>query len=438
MWRRVKVLAFACILLSSAGLCHAAEAAAPATIPFPNAVDMALQHSGVMAVAAINQWRAHEAYQELKANYIPQLTVGSALGYSYGFPLTLEGSAPSVVNFNSLQSLFNISLQKYLKAAKIDWQATSLDVRDKRDAVILDTALTYAQLNQLSEKLATLAEAQTAAEKAQSVSQQRLQEGVDSKLDVTKSQLVAARIRLRIAESQGQVDVLRQHLASLIGVPADSIRTDPSSMPALPDVSQTDDLPARAVENSLAVKQAQQKTASATLRAEGEQKATKMPVADFASQYSYLAKFNNYDQYFQNYTANNLAVGVNIRFPFFNAVQKAKAQEAKADAMLAAKSEDSVKEKVREDTLQLQRSLRQLSAARDVAKLEWEVSQGDLDAIQGKVQIGQANVRDEQNAELDTDDKHAAYLDAEFELSRAELQLLRLTGELENWAIPAH
>jgi outer membrane protein TolC len=350
----------------------------------------------------------------------------------------LEGSAPSVVNVNSLQSLFNVSLHNYLKAAKIDWQATSLDVRDKRDAVILDTALTYAQLNQVSEKLTTLAEAQSAAEKAQSVSQQRFQEGVDSKLDVTKSQLVAARIRLRIAEAQGQVDVLRQHLASLIGVPADSIQTVPSSMPTLPDISQTADLPARAVENSLAVKQAEQKTVSAALRAEGERKATRMPVADFALQYSYLAKFNNYDSYFLNYTPNNLAVGLNVRFPIFNSVQKAKAQQAKADAMLASRSEDDVKEKVREDTLQLQRSLRQLSAARDVAKLEWEVSQGDLDGIQGKVQIGQANVRDEQNAELDADDKHAAYLDAEFELSRAVLQLLRLTGELENWAVPTH
>ncbi len=29
------------------------------------------------------------------------------------------------------------------------------------------------------------------------------------------------------------------------------------------------------------------------------------------------------------------------------------------------------------------------------------------------------------------------YLDAEFEMTRAELQLLRLTGELENWAVPA-
>ncbi len=72
-----------------------------------------------------------------------------------------------------------------------------------------------------------------------------------------------------------------------------------------------------------------------------------------------------------------------------------------------------------------------------MAKLEWEVSQGDMDAVTGRIEAGTANTRDQQNAELDTDDKHAAYLDAEFELQRAELQFLRLTGELENWAIPS-
>ena len=43
-----------------------------------------------------------------------------------------------------------------MKAAKMDWKATSQDVRDKRDAVILDTALTYAQLDQLTAKIAAL------------------------------------------------------------------------------------------------------------------------------------------------------------------------------------------------------------------------------------------------------------------------------------------
>lgn len=430
-----RLVALVVALLFLPRLCSAADPPDAVPIPFRNAVELALQHSGVMGIAAMNQWHAHQAYEEVRANWIPQLTVGSGLGYSYGFPLTIEGSAPSVVNFNSQQTVFNWTLKAYLKAARIQWKAASLDVQDKRDAVILDVALSYAQLNHLTAKISALAEAQRAAEKGEFISQQRLQEGVDSKLELTRSQLLTARIRLRIAEAQGQSDVLRQHLASLTGVQPDAIITDPQSMPNIPVMAQDEDLPSRAVANSLAVKQAHEQTAAAEARAVGEHKATITPTIDLASQYAYLAKFNNYDLYFKNYTANNLAAGLNIKFPFLNYAQKARAEEAKADALVAGKQEELTRQKVREDALQLQRSLRQLSAARDVAKLEWEVSQGDLEGVKGRIQTGQANIRDEQNAELDSDDKHAGYLDAEFELSRAVLQLLRLTGQLENWAM---
>jgi outer membrane protein TolC len=414
----------------------AADTAAAEPISFRRAVDLALQHSGVMGIATVNQWRARKAYEEVRANYIPQLTIGSGLGYSYGFPLTLEGSAPSVVNFNSSQSLFNLSLRQFLKAAKIDWNASALEVQDKRDSVILDTALTYEQLDQLSGKLKALGEAQSAANQAQFVTEQRLQQGVDSKLDLTKSQLVAARIRLRIAEAQGQADVLREHLSKLVGLPAESIAVEPESMPDLPAISQDDDLPARAVENSLTVKQAEQKVAAAQARAKGEHKALTIPTIDLASQYAYLAKYNNYDLYYRNYTANNFSGGLDIRFPIFNSVQRAKAEEADAVVLVAKKQVDVTKNQVSEEALKLQRSLQQLAAARDVAKLEWEVAQGDLEAVKARIETGNANIRDEQNARLDAEDKHAAYFDAQFELSQAELQLLRLTGQLEKWAIP--
>ncbi len=69
----------------------------------------------------------------------------------------------------------------------------------------------------------------------------------------------------------------------------------PESVPQMPAISQDDDLPARAVENSLAVKLAEQKVAAAQARANGEHKAAVMPTIDLASQYAYLAKFNNYD-----------------------------------------------------------------------------------------------------------------------------------------------
>ncbi len=393
-----------------------------------------------MGIAALNQLRSQKVYQELHNNYIPQMTIGSGLGYAYGFPLTLEGTAPSLANFTSTSALYNPALKQFILAAKIDWKASSQDVQDKRNAVILDTALTYAQLEQLTGKIKALSEAQAAAEKGQSVSEQRLQQGVDSKLELTKSQLTAARIRLRIAEAQGQADVLREHLSKLIGLPAESIAVEAGSMPPLPQISQDDNLSDRAVANSPVVKQADQKAAAAEARAKGEHKAATWPVVDIAAQYAYLARYNNWDTYFRTGTflVNNFTGGLNIRIPVLNSVQKAKAGEADADALMAHKQADLTRNQVAEDTLKLQRSLRQLAAARDVAKLEWQVAQGELEAVTARLEGGTVNPRDQANARLEVDDKQAAYLDAEFELCRAQLQLLRLTGELENWAIPPH
>ncbi len=433
-----KVAVLACALLAMYKPCYAGDTPNPEFMTFSRAVDLALEHSGVTGIATLSQWRSQKVYQELRANYIPQMTIGSGLGYAYGFPLTLEGTAPSVANFTSTQALFNPALKQFIRAAKIDWNAGSQEVQDKRNAVILDTALTYAQLEQLSGKIQVLTEAQAAAEKAQFVSEQRLQQGVDSKLELTKSQLLTARIRLRIAEAQGQMDVLREHLSKLVGLPVDSIAVEPGSMPQLPQISQEDDLPARAVANSPVVKQADQKVAAAEARAQGEHKAVNWPTVDVASQYAYLARYNNYEVYFRNFIPNNFTGGLNIRIPVLNSVQKAKAQEADADAMMARKQADLTRNQVGENALKLQRSLRQLAAARDVAKLEWEVAQGELEAVTGRIETGGANTRDQANARLDVNDKHAAYLDAEFELCRAELQLLRVTGELENWAIPPH
>jgi outer membrane protein TolC len=437
--RRFKVLGY--ISSFAAALLFAvqpvAQNPAPEPLRFRSAVELALQHSGISAIAAANQFKSQKAYEEVRNHfYKPQLTVGSGLGYSYGFPLTLEGSAPSVANFTSQSSFFNLSLREFMKAAKIDWKASALDVQDKRAEVILDASLSYAQLVNLVGKLNTLADAQKAADKAQFVTEQRVNEGVDSKLDLTKSQLAAARIRLRVADAQAQADVLREHLANLTGLKPAEIRPDPESMPQLPLISQEDDLAARAAANNPAVKLADQKADAAAARAKGEHKAT-LPFADIAAQYAYLARFNNYDQYFLHYNANNLAAGLNIKFPFYNPVQKAHAAQADADTIVARKQADLARNEISENALKLQRSLTQLQAARDVSKLEWQVSQGDFEAVQARIQTGSANTRDLQLAQLDVNDKYAAYLDAEFEVTRNSLQLLRLTGELENWAIPA-
>ena len=72
-------------------------------VPFSRALDLALQHSGMMAVSAANQRKAVDLYEQARAAYLPTIIFGSGLGYSTGIPPSLEGSAPSIFNIVSQQ-----------------------------------------------------------------------------------------------------------------------------------------------------------------------------------------------------------------------------------------------------------------------------------------------------------------------------------------------
>jgi outer membrane protein TolC len=403
-------------------------------VSFRRAIESALKHSGTMAIAFADQTKTRQTYLAAKDAYIPAITFGSGIGYSFGIPLAVIGSAPSVFNFTTQQSIFDPYLRANINAAKVDWKASDLDMLDKKNAVIMETALVYSSLDNLNAKLKILRDAQTAAKRAEFISSERLKEGIDSELDLKKSKLASARIQLRLIEAESQSDVLRDQLSKLTGIPAASIETVTESVPSTPDIPQDPDLPSQAADNSPSVRLAFEKAKVADLKAQAEHKML-LPAFDFGSQYAYLSTFNNYDQVYKTFTKNNYTFGLNIRFPFINFAQRATAQAADADALKAKKTAENVKNQAETEALKQQRALRQLAAARDVAKLEWEVSQAGIDATHAKIESGHASARDEETARLDANDRYAAYLDSSLDLLKAEIQMLRTTGKIQEWAL---
>jgi hypothetical protein len=94
-----------------------------------------------------------------------------------------------------------------------------------------------------------------------------------------------------------------------------------------------------------------------------------------------------------------------------------------------------VREQVSTETLKLQRAVQQFAAARDVAQLEHQLSQADIEAAHAKVESGAASVKDEENARVSEHERYTAFLNSNFELDRAQIQLMRQTGKLEGWAM---
>jgi outer membrane protein TolC len=450
LWRGTRTVRWTLVFL----LLPASLLAEPVSLK--RIVELALTHAAGAAITDADEQRASASYRELRDRYIPQFSIGSGLGYSYGFPLALEGSAPSLFNVNAQSALLNPALRDFVHAAKVDSAVASLKTKDERNQIIEDAALAYAELVKWEQRLARFQETAADVDKMQAAVAERVKQGIDSQLEGTKARLSVARVRLRIAEAQGAADVLRERLSKLTALPAANIQTDPDSIPAPPAAAAnqggTNGEPAKeAASSNPSVEAAVEHARAQYLRAQGEHRSL-WPSIDFAAQYALLSRFNNYQNYYipsrpcttslgeflcvtGNFQQNNATVGVSIRFPFFDASQRSRAQAADADARKATKQAESARNQVSEETLRFERSVVQMQAAREVAELEYEIAQKNLTAVQTRIDAGTATLHDLDELRTQAGASFIILQDVTFELKRSQLGVLRSTGELEKWAL---
>ena len=432
-WRGTRSHKF---LLAALFFLPASLFAQPVTLQ--HAVELALKHATGIDIAAADQQHASASYRELRNSYIPQLTAGAGIGWSDGFPLSLEGAAPSLFNVNAQSALINPALKDFIRAAQSDVTVSNLHIKDQRNQIIQDTVLSYAELAKWERRLSGLREAEGAAEQMETAVARRVQEGIDSELDGTKARLSVARVRWRLAEAGGAAEVLRQHLSRLTGLPVADVEIDPESVPALPAVKQEsnqgEDSLVKTTDANPAVQAAVEHARAQYLRVKGEHKSL-WPSVDFAAQYANLADYNNYEAYYKHFQPNNATVGVAIHLPFLNLAQHARVQEAESEAFKAKKEAEAARNQASEETLRLQRSVTQMQAARDVAELEYEIAQKNVEAVRTRMDSATANLHDLDDARTKASERFIAFQDVTFELERSQVELLRSTGDLETWAL---
>lgn len=404
------------------------------TVEFRQAIAQALKHSGTMLTATAARDRATQLYRAERFAYMPTILFGSGLGTSFGQPISVAGDAPALMNVTHTQTLFNLAQRDTIRAAHSDVAAAGLELSDRSEQVILDTALTYLELDNTAQRLAAAQQQKQAADQAWNTAQQRQQEGMSSQLDVKRAELDAARVDLSLAQLETNVTVLREQLARAIGDSAQNLETVTSSIPPAPALPNLDDVAAAALSNSTAVLAADERLHGARLRARAEHHVN-YPSINFAGQYAYLSTMYHYDEYYKKYSQNNYSFGLNIRIPITNFAQNARAAAADADALRAEAEAQAARERVSDDAVRAQRTVHQLEAAVRVSRLEYEVAQATIDATELQIKQGHATIRDQQIAQADVAAHQVTLLNSQFEFQRAQLQLLRQTGGLRSWAL---
>lgn len=406
-----------------------------AQVSLSSVVDLAIRNSTQVHIAMANVQRALAGLSESKDAYIPSFLLGSSLGYSYGFPV----GQPSIYNIGSQSLIYSFSQPDYIRAARASVQAAELNLKDGEEQVTLDTTLAYIQLDSDLREIAALDEEKDFTEKLVQIEQQRLEAGVDSRSELTKAELTSAQVDQKKLHLEDDAALLRQKLAHLTGLPADNFAPDSKSIPADPTI-----LPAENPENrigaSAAIQAAYAEAKSKAMLSFGDSKQNYRPQFSFGAEYNRYAEFNNYAEYYLRFQHNNFDIGVQITVPLFDATRRAKARESAAEAVKATAQAEQAKNQVSEQVLSLRHSIEELKIARRIAVLKSELASEQLATIQSQLQNGsgspnapQVSPKDEELAHIQERERYQDAIDANFQLSSVELNLMRSLGEIQDW-----
>jgi outer membrane protein TolC len=425
-----------CQLIACAAL---ASVVTPATaqISFTSAVTLALKNSPKVKTAQADVDKAKATLEELRDAYIPNVVGASSIGPpSYGFPL----GQPSIYNLNSQSLVFSYPQRDYIRAARSSLDAATLSFRDVRESIAEDTAITYLALNRDLQRQAVLQEQQGFADHLVTIVQDRLAAGQDTSIDLTSARLTAAQIHLARLRMEDETIADQAHLARLLGLPPHGLGTSVDSVPPIVAEKPADPASTPLAATSPAVASAYALAISKREIALAENQYIMRPQITLDAQYSRFAKFNNLQDYYFRFQQNNAAIGVQITLPFFDAARRAKARGADADAAHAAHDADSIRDQFLDIRLKAQHATAELAVRAEIATLDQQLAQQNLDALLVQLNTGNGNAagtqmtpKDEQTSRIAEREKFLAVLNANFELQQAQISLMRESGDLESW-----
>jgi len=425
-------LAGAAIVSAQTPLADNAGNASPIVLTLRRSIELALQNSKDIQLAKIQARVADQSANLTRSEFLPNFYAGSGAGYTYGLPETPGGRPPAIFSLTYTEQVFNGPLRGLAREQAEQARAQRIALDETRNLVVQHVATAYLELVKVRHSLELLRKEKDSADRIVQVTQERQGEGFELATEVTRAQLTKAQVVQRILQLEGRQDELEVYLRNQLGIPQEqSLEVTPEDLPGSAEQAGAN-LVAQASQSSPSLAFAESNVKAKEFRLEGEKKGY-WPTLELVSIYDVLAKFNfrNYSQIYNNFTYNNLNAGINVNIPIFSSKTRASVALAQANLDAAKVNLANKKTQVTADIRQRSRKLQEAEAAKEVSRLELQLSQQNLAVLQSQFGEGKINLRDVERARLDESEKWMAFLDANFQRQQAQLELLRMAGQLE-------
>jgi outer membrane protein TolC len=345
-----------------------------------------------------------------------------------------------VFSLASQSQIFSFAQRDNSRAASAGLQAALLAAEESRDQVTEDVAVTYLNLDNAQRRQGAMSQEYEFASNLARIVQERLDAGRDTRIELLKAKRTAAQVHLQLLQIEDQIAGLSDHLSRLIGLPGNHLSSVTASIPTLPAISTlTGDAP-----DSYGVKAAEETARSKQFVAFGEARYRFRPQLSFGANYSRISTSQtNYVDYYPGFKQKSesaASIGIQITIPLYDRLHDDRARESAAEAKRAQFEAEGQRSQFLEGRARLQHSASELEARSDLAGIDRELAQEQLDIVLAQLSAENGSTggplmtpKDEQNARLQERARAIDLLEAEFQLNQAQINLMRQTGQLESW-----
>jgi outer membrane protein TolC len=395
------------------------------------AVVRAVAQNPDITLARLDEENARHGVQVAKDPFAPRITVGSGLAYSNGFPMSIEGSAPSIVQAHATQFLFNRQQSYAVAQAKEQVRGAGFEVASKRDEVAYRTASYYLDAERAARVLTLARKDAESLQTVLAAIQAQVKEGRALPLAEKQASLQLAKARQLAEALDGDQAIAETQLAIAVGFSADDrVRPVAEQRPAAALPESEEHAVRSALDSNKELRKLQSQIAAKGLEKRGEN-AARLPRVDLVAQYGLFAKFNHYEDYFRSFQRNNGQLGLSFQIPVFSGPGvKAQMSQTETDISHLRVQLNSARNQISADLQQAFREVKKSAMTAEVARLDLDVAREQLSVNLAQMQEGRLSLRDVEEARVVENGKWIAFYDAQYAVEKARWSVLRLTGDL--------
>ncbi|HUE00147.1 MAG TPA: TolC family protein [Bryobacteraceae bacterium] len=401
------------------------------TMKLQQAVDRALEQNPEIAMARLDELKAQAAVRVQKDPFAPHLYIGSGLAYTDGFPMSIEGAAPSIVQGRVSEVLFNRQQSYAVARTKEEARGAGISASAKQDEIAFRTAALFLDAERAARAGEMARKEVESSQKVLSTIQNRVQEGRELPIEAKRGELNLARARQLADSLDADRETAETSLAIVLGYGAeDRVRPSSEERPVPPLPASEEAAVESALQSSKELRGLQSQIAAKGLE-ERSAKAARLPHADLVAQYGLFATFNHYQDYFLRYQPNNGEIGVSFQLPLLPGPgAAAAAAEANADAARLTIQLAHTRNQITANTRQCYREVRKAEAQRDVARLDLDVAREQVSVNLAMLEEGRILLSQVEESRIAESGKWIAFYDAQYAVERARWTLARQTGDL--------